>query len=104
MFCNNCGVQINEGEKFCKKCGAPVSTQGPTMVKKTKESKSGKKWPVIILAVLAVVILITGVLFGAFYLNKPDENISVNNKYKTQTQPTETTDEKKGKCGKYRSG
>lgn len=95
MFCNNCGVQINEGEKFCKKCGAPVSTQGPTMVKKTKESKSGKKWPVIILAVLAVVILITGVLFGAFYLNKPDENISVNNKYKTQTQPTETTDEKK---------
>lgn len=24
MFCNNCGNQINEGEKFCTQCGTPV--------------------------------------------------------------------------------
>lgn len=25
MICSNCGTQINEGEKFCSKCGTPAS-------------------------------------------------------------------------------
>lgn len=24
MFCEKCGQQIREGQKFCPKCGAPV--------------------------------------------------------------------------------
>ena len=24
MFCSNCGTQLNDGEKFCPNCGAPV--------------------------------------------------------------------------------
>ncbi len=24
MFCSNCGTQLNDGEKFCPSCGAPV--------------------------------------------------------------------------------
>ncbi len=27
MFCNKCGNQINEGEKFCTQCGEPVIQQ-----------------------------------------------------------------------------
>ena len=26
MFCQNCGNQIADGEKFCKFCGCPVKT------------------------------------------------------------------------------
>ena len=27
MFCSNCGTQINDGEKFCPNCGAPVHAE-----------------------------------------------------------------------------
>ena len=29
MFCEKCGNQITDGEKFCQKCGAPVPGQAP---------------------------------------------------------------------------
>ena len=31
MFCNNCGSELNNGEKFCPNCGAPVVMGGRTM-------------------------------------------------------------------------
>ena len=32
MFCSNCGNQLDEGAKFCSKCGKPVGAQGATTV------------------------------------------------------------------------
>ena len=28
MFCQHCGAKLEEGEKFCSNCGAPVSDEG----------------------------------------------------------------------------
>ncbi len=61
MFCNHCGNPLKEGERFCTKCGKPVSVTPaipPQNVKvnakaDTKSSAAGK----IILAVLGVIIL-----------------------------------------------
>ena len=61
MFCNHCGNPLKEGERFCTKCGKPVSVTPavpPQNVKvnakdDTKSSAAGK----VILAVLGVIIL-----------------------------------------------
>lgn len=29
MFCRNCGVQLNDGAKFCPNCGTPVTPMAP---------------------------------------------------------------------------
>ena len=28
-FCSKCGNQLNEGDNFCRKCGAPIKASGP---------------------------------------------------------------------------
>lgn len=30
MFCGNCGNQVNEGTRFCPKCGQPIAQAAPT--------------------------------------------------------------------------
>ncbi len=65
-FCGRCGFQMQEGQKFCKKCGQPAGTVPAGNVPKavnqfnqaTAAKKSKKKlWIVITSIVLAVGIL-----------------------------------------------
>lgn len=61
MFCNHCGNPLKEGERFCTKCGKPVSVTPavpPQNVKvnakdDTKSSVAGK----VILVILGIIIL-----------------------------------------------
>lgn len=54
VFCPNCGCEHERGEKFCKQCGCELNPQ-----KKT----SSKKIPIIIVAVIAFILIITAVSF-----------------------------------------
>ncbi|HKL78941.1 MAG TPA: S8 family serine peptidase, partial [Mobilitalea sp.] len=42
MFCNNCGVEVNEGEDFCFRCGAKLKTD-VVNTQKVDESSNDKK-------------------------------------------------------------
>lgn len=54
MICNHCGTQNKLGDKFCKKCGAPLQPQTP----KTSEfKKSANKTTKPIIIAVAVVIV-----------------------------------------------
>lgn len=51
MFCRKCGAEIEEGAKFCIRCGTPVAGDGAagnpaanTAVKSGGEKKDNRKW------------------------------------------------------------
>ena len=52
MYCNKCGNEINENERFCKYCGAPVEkldeqVNGEKLDESLqKQTKKKIKWPV----------------------------------------------------------
>lgn len=58
MFCKNCGAQLSDGAKFCNSCGASIngtpSTSDNTIPTTNKNTK--KKFPIGIIAIVAVVI------------------------------------------------
>lgn len=71
MFCDKCGSQVNEGERFCGVCGAPVQTENAVnsakiqRVKKLRNNSGKKKefknkWFVIAgaAAVLVIILLV----------------------------------------------
>lgn len=67
MYCKYCGQQLNDGEKFCNKCGKPT------------EEKKGSFWKTIIIIVL-VALLLAGLMFLAkhlFFNNGTSENRGV---------------------------
>lgn len=78
-FCTCCGKKLEEGTKFCTSCGHAVNGDNSTKQrqatpdncpKKSKPKTSGNvtKWIVII---ASVCILITAVIIGLLYFNKP---------------------------------
>lgn len=78
-FCGRCGSKMQEGQKFCKKCGQPVGTVPTGNVLKavnqfnqnTAAKKSKKKlWIVITSIVLAVGILGTVGYIGISSIQK----------------------------------
>ena len=70
MFCEQCGEQLEDGARFCPKCGAPVSQVliTPTPVKKTLPIRKAK--PFITAAAIIVVLCIIGAAAIAL-LRKP---------------------------------
>lgn len=72
-FCTNCGAQLNEGARFCPKCGAYVEqpSEGSSFQQtplSMEESASGKKkssLPLVLVIVAAVIVL--GVAGFFFY-------------------------------------
>lgn len=69
MFCDKCGSQVNEGERFCGVCGAPVQTENAVNSAKIQRVKklrinSGKKkefknkWFVVAGAAVVLVIVL----------------------------------------------
>lgn len=64
MYCNKCGNEINENERFCKYCGAPVEkldeqVNGEKLDEPLhKQTKKKIKWPALIV-ILILIIAIT---------------------------------------------
>ncbi|MCH5297620.1 MAG: zinc-ribbon domain-containing protein [Ruminococcus sp.] len=69
MYCKNCGQQIEDGAKFCDKCGAPQDNKGDTQVQpiefqnqfeqqtKPKKPIHKKWWFWVIIAVVAIGVI-----------------------------------------------
>ena len=80
MYCEKCGAEVAENEKFCRECGAPIAeksstlqkvpeqqetqqkeSKAPEQKKEKAERKSGKsKLPFIIAAVVVVLLVVVG--------------------------------------------
>lgn len=45
MFCQNCGIEIPEGAKFCVECGAPVESASPVIEQKPSLEQKTKSRP-----------------------------------------------------------
>lgn len=79
MFCNKCGKEINNTEKFCPFCGAPtgmkdagnVNMNNATQPKQSsyiqeKSKKTGNKKPIIIVIIVVVILFaIIGIFSGS---------------------------------------
>lgn len=66
MYCNKCGKEVDDKEKFCKYCGTPLESEIASISKKKK-----RKWPWIILLVLLVAI---GIGIGIWFSMNNNSN------------------------------
>lgn len=69
MFCTKCGTQINEGAKFCPKCGAPrkgKTTENREPEKQVQKKAVGSTAVIAFLAAL-IVLLLVGIGGGVYY-------------------------------------
>ena len=63
MYCNKCGNEINENERFCKYCGAPVEkldeqVNGEKLDESLqKQTKKKIKWLVLILVLILIIAI-----------------------------------------------
>jgi len=44
MFCENCGNKIQDGYKFCTKCGQPPVSFGVSSVKRNSAANPNEQW------------------------------------------------------------
>lgn len=83
MFCRKCGEQISGNEKFCPRCGAPVtSTPQPGMqgAGRSAGAAAAKKKPpylaIGLIAVVAIVVIVAvKLLFFSNNYEKPVKNL-----------------------------
>ena len=85
MFCQNCGTQINDNERFCGKCGTPVEQVGTQVNKSTPNLNATSNTPIdgslammfIAATVLQLIMLILRfVSFGKYRVAVEDLGIS----------------------------
>lgn len=64
MICKNCGNELKQNEKFCTKCGLPVTqeTENTVEVKTASGKLSGKKIGIIAAVVLLAVIILAVII------------------------------------------
>lgn len=104
MFCPKCGSELEDGAKFCDKCGAPVSEEPE---KKAKgHGKLKKILPVMgTLAVLSAVVVVTVNMTKGFLgeINKEDTSAPVTSSVisagagASRPDGTDKTDDRRGK-------
>ena len=71
MFCNNCGNELSENDKYCNKCGTKVNKDRKTITIKLNQ---------LIVGIILVILIITGIVI--FFLNKvnvKDTNVNIEN-------------------------
>lgn len=89
-YCNNCGNQLQEGQRFCDKCGKSVNYANLGANNNNNKSpqppkKNGGKIAMIIISILVFLLLVAGLLFGAYKLIW-DNNSSIFNGSNTNSQ------------------
>ncbi len=58
MVCKNCGNELQEGEKFCGKCGNQIDNiENSQQIKKDKTNKINKKIIIVMISIVTVIIL-----------------------------------------------
>ena len=62
MFCNKCGAQLNDDERYCYQCGASVAGQNQDTVSVNKQKQL---WP-FILIIAVVLLVLVGLLIYNF--------------------------------------
>lgn len=81
MYCNKCGNEINENERFCKYCGAPVEkldeqVNGEKLDESLqKQAKKKIKWPVLILVLILIIAIALAIVL---VMNKRQSNATGN--------------------------
>ena len=81
MYCNQCGNEINENERFCKYCGAPVEKLDEQINSEKldeslqKQTKKKIKWPVLILVLILIIAIALAIVL---VMNKRQSNATCN--------------------------
>ena len=58
-YCPKCGVEVTEGTKFCKQCGALVETKNQVTNKVVNvQAKKRNKTPIMAIATVVVVVVL----------------------------------------------
>lgn len=95
MICKNCGNELKQNEKFCTKCGSPVTqdTENIVEVKTASGKLSGKKIGIITVAgVLAVIIIavLAFVISNASATREFDDALNSGNAYSVNAMYSES--------------
>lgn len=95
MICKNCGNELKQNEKFCTKCGSPVTqeTENTVEVKTASGKLSGKKIGIIAAAgVLAVIIIavLAFVISNASATREFDDALNSGNAYSVNAMYSES--------------
>ena len=77
-YCNNCGNKLQEEQRFCDKCGRGVNGANNNVKLQPPRKNNGNKMAIIIITVLVFLILIAGLLFGAYKLFWDNDNSKLN--------------------------
>ena len=99
MFCEKCGKKLENGVKFCPSCGNRVEipeNQTDTVYEqpgKSKKSRKKSKLPLVLIAVLAIILLAGGILYGTVGLDMQKDKLAVKIKKAGIPQYTEEMNE-----------
>lgn len=113
MFCNNCGNKLEDGARFCPKCGKPVGAQvnpapqmkpvasasKPVTSQQVQPAKKSKVWiPIVIIVgvILIGLIVLIGVVASKFIKGKIADAVIDEGK----NQVSEIQNDKNNKNGK----
>lgn len=89
MFCENCGKEIKDSEKFCQNCGQPISQMNSTsqtysnVRNKNNISETKGKKIVEIIGIIVVVVIIAMIIKNNISDTKPDGEIGVDKEINT---------------------
>ena len=99
MFCEKCGKKLEDGVKFCPSCGNRIEipeNQTDTVheqPEKSKKSRKKSKLPLVLIAVLAIILIVGGILYGTVGLNLQKDKLAVKIKKAGIPQYTEEMNE-----------
>ncbi|MBR6073554.1 MAG: zinc ribbon domain-containing protein [Bacilli bacterium] len=103
MFCNKCGNEIKENEKFCNKCGEAVTAQNAAQPQTTEPKKSniGLIIGIVLGLLLLLIIVIIAIIVVALLFFRNDKKQSTvtttTGEVTTTTAASMDDDKKEGK-------
>ncbi|MGW7862066.1 zinc ribbon domain-containing protein [Staphylococcus xylosus] len=81
-YCNNCGNELQHEQRFCDKCGKSVDhlnmNANSNSVNSPTPKNNGGKIAIIIITIVVFLMLVAGLLFGAYKLFWDNGNSKLN--------------------------